>query len=210
MGFQVPAGIKEPFEKLPPGVIRFKIEGGTEGDVGTTEAPCFGIEMQMSAEDPPECAGIPHNARFYLGIRETDYLHKEKGLEVDPEATKEETLVATMGRFKAFCTAAGVEIEGKDTDLIYSELKDRKVLAKVEHKASKDNPDQTNARVTRWLPDGTIDPHVTAIPEQAATTNGAATKPGAKLAGPRPSVPTPAARPTASRLGARTVGATVK
>lgn len=34
MGFVIPAGIKEPFEKLPTGYIVFNIDKVTEGDLG--------------------------------------------------------------------------------------------------------------------------------------------------------------------------------
>ena len=68
---------------------------------------------------------------------------------------KEETLKATMGRFKAFAAAAGVEIEGKDSEVVFSELQNRKIVAKVSHTVGRDNPEQTFAQVDRWLPVGT-------------------------------------------------------
>ena len=210
MGFVVPVGIKEPFEKLPPGYVKFKIGQGAEGDVGSAESPQFGLEVEMEAIEPNEVAGVPHRERFFLGLSDQNYLVQHGKAEADPMAENDATLVLTLGKFKAFCSAAGVEIEGKDSDLVFSELKDRKVIGKVEHQTDKKDAKRTNARITRWLPDGTIDPHVTAIPEQAAQQVGndkaGVAKPAA-AAGPRPATPTVATRPTASRLGVRTVGA---
>ena len=104
-----------------------------------------------------------------MGIRPTDKRVQNGRAAADPMCEKEETLKATMGRFKAFAAAAGVEIEGKDSEVVFSELQNRKIVAKVSHTVGRDNPEQTFAKVDRWLPVGTVDPHVT---EEAAKHQG--------------------------------------
>lgn len=213
MGFVIPVGIKEPFEKLPTGYIVFNIDKVTEGDLGKEGDPVYGFLADLTAEEPSEVTGITKEERFYLGIRPTDKRVQNGRATADPMCEKEETLKATLGRFKAFAAAAGVDIEGKDSDAVFSELQNRKVVAKVSHTVGRDNPEQTFAQVDRWLPAGTIEPHVT---EEAAKHQGgkapatAGPQPGARAAAPAPAAPkaaAPAGRPTPQRLGARTATA---
>ena len=216
MGFVIPVGIKPPFEKLPTGFILFNIDGIADGDLAKAGDPeIYGFLVDLTAEEPSECAGITKEERFYLGVRETDKRVQDKKMEADPRAEKEATLIATLGRFKAFAAAAGVEIEGKDTDVIFSELKNRKVIGKVELKMLKARPgqpqsDEPFAQVNRWLPVGTVDPHVTE--EARPTAPGAGPQPApARAAAPAapaaPKAAAPAGRPTPTRLGARTATA---
>ena len=169
MGFVIPVGIKEPFEKLPTGYIVFNIDKISEGDLGKEGDPVYGFLADLTAEEPSEVTGITKEERFYLGIRPTDKRAQNGRAAADPMCEKEETLKATMGRFKAFAAAAGVEIEGKDSEVVFSELQNRKIVAKVSHTVGRDNPEQTFAQVDRWLPVGTVDPHVT---EEAAKHQG--------------------------------------
>ena len=214
MGFVIPVGIKEPFEKLPTGYIVFNIDKVTEGDLGKEGDPVYGFLADLTAEEPSEVTGITKEERFYLGIRPTDKRVQNGRATADPMCEKEETLKATLGRFKAFAAAAGVEIEGKDSDVVFSELQNRKVVAKVSHTVGRDNPEQTFAQVDRWLPMGTVEPHVT---EEAAKHQGGkapatagpqptrATAPAPAPAAPKAAAP--AGRPTPQRLGARTANA---
>lgn len=215
MGFVIPVGIKEPFEKLPTGYIVFNIDKVTEGDLGKEGDPVYGFLADLTAEEPSEVTGITKEERFYLGIRPTDKRVQNGRATADPMCEKEETLKATLGRFKAFAAAAGVEIEGKDSDVVFSELQNRKVVAKVSHTVGRDNPEQTFAQVDRWLPVGTVDPHVT---EEAAkhqggkapATAGPQPTPAPARAAAPPAAPkaaAPAGRPTPTRLGARTANA---
>ena len=155
--------------------------------------------------------GITKEERFYLGIRPTDKRVQNGRATADPMCEKEETLKATMGRFKAFAAAAGVEIEGKDSDVVFSELQNRKVVAKISHTVGKDNPDQTFAQVDRWLPMGTVEPHVTeeAAKHQGGKAPATAGPAPARAAAPAPApkAAAPAGRPTPQRLGARTATA---
>ena len=211
MGFVIPAGIKEPFEKLPTGYIVFNIDKVTEGDLGKEGDPVYGFLADLTAEEPSEVTGITKEERFYLGIRPTDKRVQNGRATADPMCEKEETLKATMGRFKAFAAAAGVEIEGKDSDVVFSELQNRKVVAKISHTVGKDNPDQTFAQVDRWLPMGTVEPHVTeeAAKHQGGKAPATAGPAPARAAAPAPApkAAAPAGRPTPQRLGARTANA---
>ena len=212
MGFKIPAGIKEPFEKLPTGYIMFNIDKITEGDLGKEGDPVYGFLADLTAEEPSEVTGITKEERFYLGIRPTDKRVQNGRAEADPMCEKEETLKATLGRFKAFAAAAGVEIEGKDSDAVFSELQNRKVVAKVSHTVGRDNPEQTFAQVDRWLPAGTIEPHVTeeAAKHQGGKAPATAGPQPTRAAAPAPAAPkaaAPAGRPTPQRLGARTANA---
>ena len=215
MGFVIPVGIKEPFEKLPTGYIVFNIDKISEGDLGKEGDPVYGFLADLTAEEPSEVTGITKEERFYLGIRPTDKRVQNGRAAADPMCEKEETLKATMGRFKAFAAAAGVEIEGKDSEVVFSELQNRKIAAKVSHTVGRDNPEQTFAQVDRWLPVGTVDPHVT---EEAAkhqggkapATAGPQPTPAPARAAAPPAAPkaaAPAGRPTPTRLGARTATA---
>ena len=211
MGFAIPTGIQEPFEKLPTGYIVFNIDKVTEGDLGKEGDPVYGFLADLTAEEPSEVTGITKEERFYLGIRPTDKRVQNGRATADPMCEKEETLKATMGRFKAFAAAAGVEIEGKDSDVVFSELQNRKVVAKISHTVGKDNPDQTFAQVDRWLPMGTVEPHVTeeAAKHQGGKAPATAGPAPARAAAPAPApkAAAPAGRPTPQRLGARTATA---
>lgn len=211
MGFKIPVGIKEPFEKLPTGYIMFNIDKVTEGDLGKEGDPVYGFLADLTAEEPSEVTGITKEERFYLGIRPADKRVQNGRAEADPMCEKEETLKATLGRFKAFAAAAGVDIEGKDSDAVFSELQNRKVVAKVSHTVGRDNPEQTFAQVDRWLPAGTIEPHVTeeAAKHQGGKAPATAGPAPARAAAPAPApkAAAPAGRPTPQRLGARTATA---
>ena len=211
MGFKIPVGIKDPFEKLPTGYIVFNIDKVSEGDLGKEGDPVYGFLADLTAEEPSEVTGITKEERFYLGIRPTDKRVQNGRAEADPMCEKEATLVHTMGRFKAFAAAAGVEIEGKDSDVVFSELQNRKIVAKVSHTVGRDNPEQTFAQVDRWLPVGTIEPHVTeeAAKHQGGKAPATAGPAPARAAAPAPTpkAAAPAGRPTPQRLGARTATA---
>ena len=211
MGFVIPVGIKEPFEKLPTGYIVFNIDKVTEGDLGKEGDPVYGFLADLTAEEPSEVTGITKEERFYLGIRPTDKRVQSGRATADPMCEQEETLKATLGRFKAFAAAAGVEIEGKNSDVVFSELQNRKVVAKVSHTVGRDNPEQTFAQVDRWLPMGTVEPHVTeeAAKHQGGKAPATAGPAPARAAAPAPApkAAAPAGRPTPQRLGARTANA---
>lgn len=211
MGFVIPVGIKEPFEKLPTGYIVFNIDKVTEGDLGKEGDPVYGFLADLTAEEPSEVTGITKEERFYLGIRPTDKRVQNGRATADPMCEKEETLKATLGRFKAFAAAAKVEIEGKDSEVVFSELQNRKVVAKVSHTIGRDNPEQTFAQVDRWLPMGTVEPHVTeeAAKHQGGKAPATAGPAPARAAAPAPApkATAPAGRPTPQRLGARTATA---
>ena len=189
----------------------FNIDKVTEGDLGKEGDPVYGFLADLTAEEPSEVTGITKEERFYLGIRPTDKRVQNGRATADPMCEKEETLKATLGRFKVFAAAAGVEIEGKDSDVVFSELQNRKVVAKVSHTVGRDNPEQTFAQVDRWLPMGTVEPHVTeeAAKHQGGKAPATAGPAPARAAAPAPApkAAAPAGRPTPQRLGARTANA---
>lgn len=222
MGFVIPVGIKEVFEQLEKGYILFKIENVAAGDLAKQDdpkGPVFGFVADLIAEEPSEMAGITREERFYLGIREGDGRVTSGRAKVDPMCESDDTLILTLGKFKQFAQAAGVEIEGKETDMIFSELKNRTVIGKVEHKFLPARPGETQsdkpfAQINRWLPvNAGVEPHMT--PNEAVI--GAAGKAPAtagpqptRAAAPAPAAPkaaAPAGRPTPQRLGARTANA---
>ena len=92
MGFVIPVGIKEPFEKLPTGYIVFNIDKISEGDLGKEGDPVYGFLADLTAEEPSEVTGITKEERFYLGIRPTDKRVQNGRAAADPMCEKEETL----------------------------------------------------------------------------------------------------------------------
>lgn len=196
MGFQIPVGIQEPFEKLPTGFIVFNIDSIEEGMLGFKEDDLvYGWQVSLTAEEPSAVTGITREEKFYLGIRETDSRVTSGKLKADREAQNPETLIKTLSRFKAFAMAAGVEIEGKDHEVMFSELKNRKIMGKVVHVVGKDDPTKTYAQIDRWMPVGSgVEPHVTEEAAQAARTG----KPAPAQAGPKPAAPPAVGAPPAA------------
>lgn len=196
MGFQIPVGIQEPFEKLPTGFIVFNIDGCEDGMMGFKEDDLvFGIQVSLTAEEPTDVSGITRQEKFYLGIRESDSRVKSNKMKADRECQLPETLLKTLSRFKAFAMAAGVDIEGKDSEVVYSELKNRKILGKVIHVVGTEDPTKTYAQIDRWMPVGSgVEPHVTEEAAQAPRTG----KPAPAQAGPKPAAPPSAGAPPAA------------
>lgn len=217
MGFVIPTGIKDAFEQLPTGYIVFNIDDVQEGQFGKEGEEVYGFSVALTAEEPAEVTGISKEEKFFLGVKATDKRVTNGRMQADPMAEKEETLLKTLGRFKAFAAAAGVEIEGKDTDVIFSELKNRKVIGKVDHKIlpARKGEEQSNtpfAQVSRWLPLGSLDPHITmeapAGAEVKAPASAGPQPTRAAAPAPKPAAaPAPAGRPTPQRLGGRTATA---
>lgn len=209
MGRKLPDVIKDPFELLPTGVLRFTIDELAEVWLGKQGEEVYGIEVNMTVTEPKEAEGIQHREGFFIGIGPNDKAVQEGRAQADPECQLDETFAARGGRFKKMAEAGGVAIEGQDLDVVFATLKGREVLGKVEHSPSKNNPELMNARVTRWYPVGAAQVGVTN--EAPKTSNGAGKpiaapgptpmqRPQAPAGGPgRPAV-TPPARPQA-RLG---------
>jgi hypothetical protein len=213
MGFVIPAGIKAPFEQLPTGFIVFNIDEVIEADLGKEGDPCYGFLVKLTAVAPDEVNGLTRDERFYLGIRESDSRVKNGRAKADPEAKDDETLKLTLGRFKAFCEEAGIQqVEGVDSDQLFSALKNRKIMGKVIHKILPARPgqpanDMPFAQVDRWLPaEGTgIEPHVTQdAPVAAKGTPGQVVPLPTAAPAPAPApAPARAGRAAPTRVGAR-------
>ena len=208
MGFTFPVGIKDAWEQVPQGYIAFNIDSVEDGLLGKEGDEVKGIQVMLTVTEPAECVRIIKEEKFYLGLRETDKRVQSGKVKADREADNPETLIITLSRFKAFAHAAGVDIEGQDSEQIYSQLKNRQVLGRVEHKILPARPGEVQsdlpfAQVAKWLPIGTMDPHVTQEAVTQPATKGAASAPRAAAPAPSPA-PTPAmAKPIARRLAAR-------
>ena len=176
--------------------IVFNIDSIDEGMLGFKEDDLvYGWQVALTAEEPSAVTGITREEKFYLGIRETDSRVTSGKLKADRDAQNPETLIKTLSRFKAFAMAAGVEIEGKDHEVMFSELKNRKIMGKVVHVVGKDDPTKTYAQIDRWMPVGSgVEPHVTEEAAQAARTG----KPAPAQAGPKPAAPPSAGAPPAA------------
>lgn len=215
MGWTMPTEIKPPFENLPTGFFVANIDEVQEGMVGKQGEEVFGIIAALTMEEPVEVAGLTKEQTFFLGVRAEDKRVTSGKIQADPEAKNDETLKYTLGRFEAFAMAAGVDIKGKDSDVVFSELKNRKVMIKVSHKAGKPRPGESEApifsQIDRWLPIGSgIDPHVTEEMAAASKPTASAGPQPARAAAPAPGKPAAApapGRPTPQRLGGRTATA---
>jgi len=208
-GFTIPDDIREPFEQLPPGMILFEIGQMVETNVtGKEDDPCFGLAMDVIAVEPPEVAGLTRTEKFFWGIRASDQRVLNGRAKADPWAENNETLQATMGRFKLFVEAVGLECKG-NSEALYAALKGRKVIGHVVHKAGRPKEGQDRpmsfANVDRWLPENSgIKLYVSEVSEETAAPakggNGAAQQ-AAPAPAPAPPAPTP--QPTGRRGPAR-------
>jgi len=158
MGRVVPAGIKEPFEVPPQGLILWKVEGLTnnEKEVEADPSKRLMYAAALTAAEPKEVEGLTHTESFFVGTDD------------DPGALKSETWIKRSGRLKQFVENCGVQFEGEDMDMVASNVKDRKALGLVTHrlepamKGGKENPyaGRTRANVSRWFTEGEKAPYV--------------------------------------------------
>lgn len=121
MGKQMPTEIKEPFKRLPGGMLQGKITGAVAGEIPTNQgqSSMFGVTVDVTVTAPDAAYGITHQERFWLGTED------------DPHADKPETLTRRAGNFEALCVAAGLSCKGQDLDVTCSELVDRDVVMHV-------------------------------------------------------------------------------
>ena len=185
MGRMLPVVIKDPFEQVPAGVLKFVVDEAKEVWLGKEGEEVYGIEVNMTVTEPKEAEGISHREGFFIGIGPNDKAVKDGKVEADPACEKDGTFAARGGRFKKCCEAAGFSIEGADLDEVFQVLQGKEILGKVEHVPSKNNPELINARVSRWMPVGMA---------EVGISNGAPTPAAKPTAMPGP---TPAARPAA-------------
>lgn len=208
-GDSFPAEIREPFERVPAGTVQFVIEDVQEGMMGKDENDqVLVIQASLVGEEPSAAAGVGLDSMFFIGIRESDRAVQQGKATADPEGQLAATWASRAGRFQQFAHKAGVEVAGKNRQLIYSELKGRKVLGLVEHTVNKINPDFVDARVKSWWAVGDRTPALSdaePTPTKAAPTAGP--RPAAVQAPtPRAVAPAPVAtisKPAVRRLGAR-------
>lgn len=190
-----PTVIKDEYKQPPAGDVVFHItkaerinqsaaRGNTTTEVATEQ-------LHMVVVEPDAYEGIEHKQIFWIGS------------DTDPLAVKEETLSrGGSSKFKACASAAGVEIEGQDEELVRSMLKDARVGAHITWKVTAEG--FTRANVTSWFKEGEKAPNadedaMKAAREQAQAiqTSGGGTRGGAlppRLAN-RTGAPLPPARP---------------
>lgn len=201
-GTTFPGEIREPFEKVPAGTVLFTIEDVAEGMAGKDENDqVLVIQAHLVGEEPAGALGVGLDTMFFIGIRESDKVVQQGKATADPEGQLAATWAARAGRFQAFATKSGVEIAGKDRQLVYSELKGRQVLGLVEHVIDPKNPDFSNARIKSYWAVGEREP---------ATSDAAPTQKAAPAAGPRPAATAPAPAPRAAGPAPAMAGAAVR
>lgn len=118
MSYTIPTGIQESsgggfFNSV--GVFAVHVDKMHERMIG--EPGKYGITADLTIVEPGEVAGQTASVNFFLGT------------DADPgtleERVQPETFVSRAGRLKAFCAAAGVDIEGQDLEVTLSDMQDR-------------------------------------------------------------------------------------
>lgn len=125
-----PENIKQPFEKLPLGVLQWSIVDAMENMIGK-ENPVYGVQVVLSCIAPPEAVGVTHTENFMFGTEE-DPGDLQNGVSL-------ETFEARAGRFDQFCQKAGeqgIDIRGVDITQVCAALKDQQI--KSNNEASKE------------------------------------------------------------------------
>lgn len=125
-----PENIKQPFEKLPLGILQWSITDAMENMIGK-ENPVYGVQVVLTAVAPSEAAGVTHTENFMFGNDE-DPGDLQNGVSL-------ETFEARAGRFDQFCQKAGeqgIDIRGVDIGQVCAALKDQQI--KSNNEASKE------------------------------------------------------------------------
>ena len=200
VGDSFPAEIRDQRDKLPAGDIVFRIDDVQEGMAGREGDEVLAIVASLTAIEPQQAAGIEHEEMFWIGQRETDKAVTDGKAQADREGLLAATWQYRAARLKMFASKAGIDIQGKNRALAYSELKGRTVLGLVEHEIDKKNPQYTNARVKSWWAVGERTPQVADATEKPQPTAGP--RPAAATA-PRPMAAQAPVKPMPRRLGAR-------
>ncbi|MDE2099273.1 MAG: hypothetical protein KGL39_18610 [Patescibacteria group bacterium] len=216
MGRIIPTEIKEPFEQLPAGNFLLQVTGAGEGMVGKPGSEVYGIQINHTVVEPASHAGMEYDETFFIGIGAHDKQVQSGKMQADPEAANDDTWKARAGRFKRYCEKHGINIEGADLDLVFQQLTDKQLIAKVILQPSKtavrdDGTPMMNARVDRWFAVGEAQPGIDTTPQPAAAPIAAGPRSVAPVAGPRPAgapvAAAPAAAPgTAARPPLRRIG----
>ncbi len=199
-----PAQIKDEWKQVPAGDVILHITKAERVNQsaarGNTTTEVATEQLHMTVVEPDAYEGIEHKQIFWIGSDQ------------DPLAVKEETLSrGGASKYKACASAAGVEIEGQDEELVRSLLKDARVGAHVTWKVTAEG--FVRANITSWFKEGEKTPFadedaMKATREQAQTiqTSGGARGSGLppRLAN-RQGAPLPPARPafTAPPVGGR-------
>lgn len=121
MGKVFPANIKQPFEKLPLGILQWVILDAMENMIGK-ENPVYGVQVVLESVAPPEAAGLKHTENFMFGT-EQDPGDLQNGVSA-------ETFEARAGRFDQFCQKAGeqgIDIRDAAIDQVCAALKDQQI-----------------------------------------------------------------------------------
>jgi len=140
-----PEDIRDPFELVPAGNILFTIDSVKAGTQSVTrgnaavEKKTENVHLTVMA--PESHAGIAWTKTIWIGSDD------------DPAALQAETLkTGGASKLKSLAAKAGVDIRGKDEELVRSELQDRKVGGSITHKAKADGFVRADANV--WWAEG--------------------------------------------------------
>lgn len=193
MGKQMPTEIREPFKRLPGGLLQVKITGAVAGEIPTEQgqSSMYGVVVDTVVSAPDAAYGITHQERFWLGTED------------DPHADKPETLTKRAGKFEELCNAAGFSCKGQDLDVSCSELIDREVIMHVvqsvepplkkNRKTGQMEQNQYAGRIRSnvrgWL--SVNDGHELRVDEEPVATPVGQARPGAAPVAPAASGPVP-------------------
>lgn len=181
-----PDEIGEDFTRLPVGTILWKVSDTIEELAGKgKDRKC--IRAELTAMAPIEAIGKEHTRHFWIGTRK------------DPGASKVGTWMKSpdLRNFKVMANKAGVlQVEKKARPLIYSELKGREVVGRVEYERASEtlgdgspnpNAGKSYARINEWFLKGEIPLETKPAPELGRRGDGAGATAGTGSVPPPPS-----------------------
>lgn len=147
----IPTGVKDPFERLPAGLLGFSLGRGFEEfiQVQGRDTLTWVVPMVVVCPEGSRYVGQEHNERFFIGSPE------------DPEGQQVDTIIARGGRFKRFCEETGITWpENQDVDAAFASLDQQYVVGSVDwivegalrrDGTANDRVGQINGRVAKWM-----------------------------------------------------------
>ena len=203
MSFQIPTGIRDPFQLMPAGCIPlvgkgYRIEHLGKDDQGNPKNLFTIIISSVTSGLGGAWDGISHDEYFVIG----DEGNESKGIKADPGAADPATWVRRAGNLKQYIQdGMGLQFEGADLLQVLAAIPGRTVLATVVHvpePAMKNNrPNQyagrVRANVTKWAKEGSVTPFVDEQGMTRAQDQASLLKPGM---GTAPGMPPPPPLPT--------------
>jgi len=175
-----PGEIRDDFARVPQGTIKWRITNIGEELFETKNGEKKIIKAELVATGPASALGQTYTKIFWVGTKD------------DPEAKKLETWTFSAVRnFKVMAAKAGVVMEGKNRQLIYSELRDREVVGKVTYTLRQDG--NAMADIQEWFEVGAVELHTEPAPARQQQLQGAIPGPARPVGAPStppPAIPT--------------------